>query len=454
MPRLSDMIRRGQSVFEREKEKAAEEPEQEAAPQQSAQSETTEETGAEFRSLPGPQQPPPAQMQDFPILSQIHNEVGTVATVVEQISRISDFIQAFATGEEVPVQRPPAQAPPAAAPAGPPAEAPPAAPGAPPPSPAAPPQPPAEAPPEPEAASEEEAEALYDQLYAFVEGVMTAAQAGNPFTIDQSFILIARALDLPQATDVLYRQAIYTRETDDDHGFGSAVVLHSVNVAVYTLKVGEGLGYNRDRLIDLGVAALLHDVGMVTLPPDIFSKGQLTQQDIEVLHQHPIKGHDILARLEGNYQWLADVARQEHEREDGTGYPQALKANDIHEYAKIVGVADTYAGLTRSRPERRGLLPFEAVKEILQNHKPKFDTRVVRVLLRKLSAFPIGSLVKLNSGAIGTVIETDEANQLRPVIRIFYDAQGRRVDEDRIIHLREYPILHITDVIYEEDLEQ
>ncbi len=78
---------------------------------------------------------------------------------------------------------------------------------------------------------------------------------------------------------------------------------------------------------------------------------------------------------------------------------------------------------------------------------------MVRILLTKLSAFPIGSLVKLNSGASGRVVATDEASPLRPDIQILYDAQGRPVSEDRIIRLREYPILHITDAIYEEDLK-
>ena len=230
------------------------------------------------------------------------------------------------------------------------------------------------------------------------------------------------------------------------------MVVHSVNVAIYAIKIGEGLNYNRDQLIDLGVAALLHDVGMVSLPLDFFEKQQLTKQDIEVLHQHPFKGHEILSKLGDSFSWLADIAMQEHEREDGSGYPEGLRGNEVHPYAKVVGVADVYAGLTRSRPSRRGLLPFEAVKEVLQSHKPKFDGKVIRILLGKLSAFPIGSMVQLNSGAVGTVVETDEAYPLRPAIRILYDAQGRNVSEDRVIHLREFPILHISDAIYEEDL--
>ncbi|MBT4139835.1 MAG: HD domain-containing protein, partial [Candidatus Latescibacteria bacterium] len=230
------------------------------------------------------------------------------------------------------------------------------------------------------------------------------------------------------------------------------VVLHSVNVAIYAIKIGQGLSYNRNQLIDLGVSAFLHDVGMVTLPPDLFSKGQFTQTDIALLHEHPAKGRAILQQLGADYQWLSEVAYQEHEREDGSGYPQGLTGNLIHEYAKIIGVADIYAGLTRSRPDRRGMLPFEAVKEILQTRKQEFDPRVVRILLKTLSAFPVGSMVKLNSGIVGRVVDTDNDSPLRPAIQIMFDIEGRPVQDNREIRLREHPILHITDTVTPEDM--
>ena len=312
------------------------------------------------------------------------------------------------------------------------------------------PEPPVETP----GASEEEINHLYDLLYGFVNGVATAVREESTFTVEEAFDYVSRVVDTPTAPDVLYRRAIYTRESgDDEQGFASAVVLHSVNVCIYCLKIGEGLRYGRDQLIDLGVAGLLHDLGMVRLPEEFFTKGQLDPEDIERLHKHPFDGHMVLSGLGENLQWLAEIALQEHERYDGTGYPNQLETEQIHEYARIVGVADFYAGLTRSRHDRRGRLPFEAVKEIIQTHKSKFDPKVVRILLTKLSAFPIGSLVKLNSGASGRVVATDEASPLRPDIQILYDAQGRPVSEERVIRLREYPILHITDAIYEEDLK-
>lgn len=451
MPRLSDMVRSGQEAFQRD------EAQQASAQPGDAQQRSDQ---AEFRSLPHAQEPASTKMGDFPVLSQIHNEVGTVATVVEQINQISAFIQAFTGEEGAPVLRPPMPHPQAAAPAAPSAAPPPQARGAP-----SRPQP-AQAPATPTQAAapdtaqedipEEEIEGLYEELYGFVEEVTQAAQDGLPFTLERAFLLIPRVVDTPHATDILYRRAIYAREEQDEHGFASIVVLHSVNVAIYALKIGEGLGYDRAQLIDLGVASLVHDVGMVTLPIELFApnKGRFTREDFELMQQHPQRGRDMLLRLGEKYQWLADIAYQEQEREDGSGYPQGLTNGAIHEYARIIGVADVYAALTRRRGDRRALLPFEAVKEIIQSMKQKFDPRVIRILLNKLSAFPIGSLVKLNSGAIGSVVETDEAFPLRPTVKILYDAQGRQLSDDRVVNLREHPILHITDAVDEGTLDR
>lgn len=459
--------------------------EQTQQPQQEPQ-EATQQTGA-FSGIPNIKNPPQREINNFPTFTGLYNEIGTIAEVIDQINRISDFIsgrpvqpQQQAPPQTSYQQQPPQQEPTQEHPLGalspqelqqriellqnlqnqqaPPQQPPPpvAPTQAPPPTQQAPqPQPQQPQPEEPtgsEELTEEQIESIYEDLYQYIEGVMQAAQEGRDFSIEPAFILISHAVDTPRAVDILYRRAIYTRESGGEHSFASSVVLHSVNVSIYAIKIGQGLSYNRNQLIDLGVSALLHDVGMVTLPPDLFSKAQFTQNDIAVLHQHPAKGRAILQQLGPDYQWLSEVAYQEHERENGTGYPQGLTGNQIHEYAKIIGVADIYAGLTRSRPDRRGMLPFEAVKEILQTRKQEFDPRVVRVLLKTLSAFPVGSLVKLNSGIVGRVIDTDIDSPLRPAIQILFDIEGRPVQDRREIRLREHPILHITDTVSPEEV--
>ena len=302
--------------------------------------------------------------------------------------------------------------------------------------------------PEPEDLNTLDIETLYMHLYTYVEGFMSAQQTIARLEVEPAFELIHHILSMPSATDELYRWAIQTPEVGEDYGFAASVVLHSVNVCIYALKIGEGFRYTQDQLIELGVAALLHDVGMVYLPPDFFTKGELSKKDRELLHNHPKRAQSVLKSLGIGYNWLADVVYQEHEREDGSGYPEGLSGDDILPYAKIIGLADMYAGLTRARPERPGYLPFQAVQEITSHHRAKFSPPLLRVLISKLSTFPLGSLVRLNSGAVGRVIESNESHPLRPTVQIVNDPQGNVVHDKRIISLREQPVLHVTDVVY------
>jgi len=300
---------------------------------------------------------------------------------------------------------------------------------------------------------ESEIDSIYEQLYEFLDGTISAHQMKKPLNIERAFEIVPRILDIPGATDILYRRAIYTKSTETEWGIVSAVLIHSINVAVYALRIAEGLGYTRENAIDLGAAALVHDLGMVDLPFEIFTKGSLDLKDITLLRKHP--GHTYESLMKNSAEscrWLADIVVQEHEREDGTGYPDGLVGDQIHEYAKIIGVADTYDGFTRSRPERRGLLPFDAVKEITQNHKQKFHPALLRALLHKLSAFPVGSLVRLNSGSIAEVVEMDETYPLRPTVKVLYNAKGRAMAQAKTISLQENPILHVSGTVYHEDL--
>lgn len=305
--------------------------------------------------------------------------------------------------------------------------------------------------PEPEALSKFDLETVYAHLYTYVEGFMNAQQTIKRLEVQPAFELIHHIVSTPSAMDELYRWALQTPEQGEDYGFAASVVLHSVNVCIYALKIGEGFKYTEDQLIELGVAALLHDVGMVYLPTDFFTKGKLSAKDREVLQNHPKRAQSVLKSLGTGYSWLADVVYQEHEREDGSGYPEGLSGEEIHPYAKIIGLADTYAGLTRARPERPGYLPFQAVQEITRNYREKFAPALLRVLIGKLSTFPIGSLVRLNSGAVGQVVESHESHPLRPTVQIVNDPQGHAVRDKRIIALREQPVLYVTDVVYQRE---
>ena len=305
--------------------------------------------------------------------------------------------------------------------------------------------------PEPDAISESDIEAIYTHLYTYLESFMNAQQTGGRLDVRPAFEAMEQITSIPDAINILYRRALQTPEIGEDYGFTASVIQHSVNVAIYALRIGSEFKYTQDQCIELGVSALLHDVGMAHLPTDFYTKVDLTEQDIALLHQHPIRAQTVMKSLGIGYTWLSDIVHQEHEREDGSGYPQGLSGDQIHPYAKIIGLADTYAGLTRARPKRPGYLPFEAVQEITRNHRLKFSPQFLRVLLSALSTFPIDTLVRLNSGAVGKVIETNNAYPMRPSVQVDNNPQGQPVTDKRIIHLREHPVLYITDVVYQRD---
>jgi HD-GYP domain-containing protein (c-di-GMP phosphodiesterase class II) len=288
---------------------------------------------------------------------------------------------------------------------------------------------------------------LYEKVYSFVQDIMTVVANGRKLNIDEGVKIINQIADNLDSIDALYRKGIYTRETLDPF------ISHSVNAAIYAIKIGIGLKYDKSRLTKLGIGALLHDIGMAKMPREVINKiEKLTSDEFALIKKHPQYGYEILLTLGEDYRWLAEIAFQEHEREGGQGYPQGLKGNSIGESAKIVGVVDIYEALTHPRVYRKRFLPYEAVKEIIGSQRGFFHPKIMKVLITQLSVFPLHSYVRLNSNAIGKVIETNENYPLSPTIQILYDSQGGRIQEKKIIKLAENSLLHIKDSIFEEDL--
>lgn len=289
---------------------------------------------------------------------------------------------------------------------------------------------------------------IYDELYEFFAEVLSAAKTDQKFSIDRGVELVAKVIDTPSAIESLYRKAIYRKEFKYDSR------VHGINVAIFAIKIGEGLGYKRDQLVELGIAALIHDIGMCKIPDEVVNKeGILTNDEYALIKKHPQFGYDIVLNALGEkYQWLAEVVSQEQEREGGQGYPRGLQGNEIHEYAKVIGIVDVYEALSHPRPQRKRFLPYEATKVIVNSSKNIFPQKLIRALLTKLSCFPISSYVVLNSKAIGRVMETNEASPLRPVIEMLYDSTGKKLTEKKVVKLQDTPLLYITDSMFEEDL--
>jgi len=200
---------------------------------------------------------------------------------------------------------------------------------------------------------------------------------------------------------------------------------HSVNVAVLAGILGISKGYNRDQLMELGIGALLFDIGMTKIPVEVINKTTpITPEERELLQTHTKEGFDILRSQHDISLLSAHCALQHHERFDGTGYPRQLKQKEIHEYAQIVAIADVYDALTSARSYRVGFTPGEASEFLFASGNQYFNIDLVKHFLKHISIYPVSTTVQLNTGQIGVVAAVDPDANNRPIVRITTEADG------------------------------
>lgn len=206
---------------------------------------------------------------------------------------------------------------------------------------------------------------------------------------------------------------------------------HSVNATILSIAIGTSIGYSKEQILELSYGAFLHDIGMTRINEDITGlKRPLTQRECMEVKKHSIYGVNILEKVRGIPTSTPFIAYQCHEREDGSGYPKGRNGHLIHDYARIVAIADTYDALISDRPYRPAKTPYEAMETIIRMAgKKMLDVGMVRSFLRYMSLFPIGSWVKLSDGHKAKVVGVNEQNYERPIVCLFKNgAPGDRVN--------------------------
>jgi hypothetical protein len=224
-----------------------------------------------------------------------------------------------------------------------------------------------------------------------------------------------------------------------------------VNVAVLATKVGAGLGYHGKELERLTFAGLLHDIGLFAVPQSLITKsGRLTRDERTLIEQHPELGYQAIRKAGPKYDWLAQVVRQAHERWNGQGYPNKLKERQISEFAQIIGVVDVFDALVSPRGYRRRFFPHEAVRELVVAERAAFPREVVKALVEQLSAYPLGTSVRLTTGEVGSVMRINTRYPLRPVVWIGGDTI--RGQEGRQLDLSLMPLVSIIETLEPPDV--
>ena len=232
---------------------------------------------------------------------------------------------------------------------------------------------------------------------------------------------------------------------------GPPLITNLVNVGILATKVGAGLGYHGKELEQLTLAGLLHDIGLFAVPQSLITKsGRLTQDERMLIEQHPELGYQTIRKAGQKYDWLAQVVRQAHERWNGQGYPNKLKGRQICEFAQIIGVVDIFDALVSPRGYRRRFFPHEAVRELIVAERTSFPREVVKALVEQLSAYPLGTSVRLTTGEVGSVMRINLRYPLRPVVWIEADAAYGQ--ERRQLDLSLTPLVSVIETLEPPDL--
>jgi len=289
----------------------------------------------------------------------------------------------------------------------------------------------------------EEYRGIYLTVQEYLEGVRRRVTRHMEFDLEPAVDFLDNIIGTPDLITRLYQ---FTSEYGHEEDF---TISHSINTMILSLKVGQGMGYSREKLFELGLAALFHDLGMFLVPDEILRKPDtLTTEESEAVRKHPEMSRDILSTRGGTYPWLSEVVYQHHEREEGQGYPRGLRGDRIHDYAKIIGIVDTYEAMTHNRPHRRAI----SVRELIESKNQQFAPRIIKVFLEQISLYPMGSYVKLNNKSIAIVIDTNDQQPLRPVVNVLYDGQGNKMKVDQLVNLKENSLLWVVGNVSETDL--
>ncbi len=217
---------------------------------------------------------------------------------------------------------------------------------------------------------------------------------------------------------------------------------HSLQMSMLAVSIGTIMGLSREDLVELSTGCLLHDAGMMLVPRHIIeSNGPLSTADrLEVL-KHPLYIANALSGRNDISHNAKATAYQIHERMNGSGYPRKRSHPQIHQFARIGAVADTYLAMISPRNGRGGLSPYAAVEKLLYATRiGLFDPAVVRALLHAVSLFPVGSIVSLSDGRSARVTRSNRDRYDRPIVEVLSrESQGG----SELINLAEEPLLHV-----------
>jgi putative nucleotidyltransferase with HDIG domain len=248
--------------------------------------------------------------------------------------------------------------------------------------------------------------------------------------------MMAAFLDCPDAT----------LHVMGDKVGGEEVYFHSLNVTILSMMLAKDLGFDAVAAREMGLGAMLHDIGLIDIPDMVLAKDpdDYSHAERNLRQMHVAYGVQIGAKL-GLAPGVLAVLSQHHEFMDGSGYPNKLKGSQMTEAARLVSLVNHYDNLCNPVNHKKALTPHQALSFIFAQRQNKFDAKVLQLMIRSLGVYPPGSIVHLSNDMLATVTAVNPKKPLRPWILV-YDEKIPK-DEAMMINLEETPDIAISKAI-------
>lgn len=249
-----------------------------------------------------------------------------------------------------------------------------------------------------------------------VKDVFLDAEMGRP-TVSQNMSQANELVD--NMIDELIDNKHIVVNMIDIKSYDEYTYQHSVNVCVLSIIMGISLDFTREQLTNLGMSALLHDIGKIFIDIELLNKVEpLTEAEMDIMKDHSIDGYRYI-KYEFDFPFQTNIGiLQHHEKYDGTGYPRNKEGEDISLFARIIAIADVYDALISNRYYKKAVPPSEAMEYIMGGAGAHFDYDLVNIFVRKVALYPIGAGVKLSNGDVGIVAKNYSDAPNRPKIRL------------------------------------
>ncbi|GAA5130137.1 HD-GYP domain-containing protein [Thalassotalea piscium] len=259
---------------------------------------------------------------------------------------------------------------------------------------------------------------LYDSSKALQAKILDKIQQGKSIKIDE----VETTTD--SIVDSIFRNQDALSCLSRLQTKGSYLLEHSLNVAILMAIFSKQLGFDKRVIQEVTLGAFLHDIGKVLLPKEILNKPeQLNDKEYKIWKSHVALGIKVLEDSPSISHIAARMIKEHHERLDGSGFPSGLQKQEISIFGRMMAIVDTYDSMTCDRPYRKSVHPVTAFKALVTQSPLLFDEELVEKFIQCIGVYPVGTLVKLNSGKLGLISKLNPNRPLRPFVKVFYNTR-------------------------------